>query len=106
MDIAIRTARPDVFEAAIATINAAFLEHADARAAAALAAELEQHIKSTDEQNRKNGATSKTVKSASGSFQLDTPRDRNGTFEPQLVKKGQTWLMHLTIRFSVLMPRD
>ena len=60
---------------------------------AALAAELEQHIKSTDEQNRKNGATPKTVKSASGSFQLDTPRDRNGTFEPQLVKKHQT---HLT----------
>jgi transposase-like protein len=60
---------------------------------AALAAELEQHIKSTDEQNRKNGATPKTVKSVSGSFQLDTPRDRNGTFEPQLVKKHQT---HLT----------
>ena len=60
---------------------------------AALAAELEQHIKSTDEQNRKNGATPKTVKSTSGSFQLDTPRDRNGTFEPQLVKKHQT---HLT----------
>ena len=60
---------------------------------AALAAELEQHIKSTNEQNRKNGATPKTVKSASGSFQLDTPRDRNGTFEPQLIKKHQT---HLT----------
>jgi len=60
---------------------------------AALAAELEQHLKSTDEQNRKNGVTPKTVKSASGSFQLDTPRDRNGTFEPQLVKKHQT---HLT----------
>ncbi|MBX3628321.1 MAG: transposase [Nitrosomonas sp.] len=30
------------------------------------------------------------MKSTSGSFQLDTPRDRNGTFEPQLVKKHQT----------------
>jgi transposase-like protein len=60
---------------------------------AALAAELEQHIKSGDEQNRKNGTTPKTVKSASGNFQLETPRDRNGTFEPQLVKKHQT---HLT----------
>ncbi|MCW5608491.1 MAG: transposase, partial [Nitrosomonas sp.] len=43
-----------------------------------------------DEPNRKNGSTPKTVKSTSGSFQLDTPRDRNGTFEPQLVKKHQT----------------
>jgi len=60
---------------------------------AALAAELEQHIESGDEPNRKNGSTPKTVKSTSGSFQLDTPRDRNGTFEPQLVKKHQT---HLT----------
>ena len=60
---------------------------------AALAAELEQHIKSEDEQNRKNGSTPKSIKSASGSFQLNTPRDRNGTFEPQLVKKHQT---HLT----------
>lgn len=59
----------------------------------ALAAELEQHIGSGDEQNRKNGSTPKTVKSTSGSFQLDTPRDRNGIFEPQLVKKHQT---HLT----------
>jgi putative transposase len=42
--------------------------------------------------NRKNGKTSKTIKSTSGSFQLDTPRDRAGTFEPQLVKKHQTTL--------------
>lgn len=40
---------------------------------AALAAELEQHIESKDEPNRKNGSTPKTVKSTSGSFQLDTP---------------------------------
>jgi len=43
--------------------------------------------------NRKNGATRKTVKSSSGSFELDTPRDRAGSFEPQIVKKHQT---HLT----------
>jgi putative transposase len=34
----------------------------------------------------------KTVKSASGTFKLETPRDRNGTFEPQIVKKRQTIL--------------
>ncbi len=29
---------------------------------------------------------------ASGSFELETPRDRNGSFEPQTVKKYQTRL--------------
>ena len=43
--------------------------------------------------NRKNGYSKKTMKSASGSFELETPRDRAGLFEPQIVKKHQT---HLT----------
>ena len=60
---------------------------------AALKAELDNHLKtSVDEPNRKNGTTSKTIKSGSGSFELDTPRDRAGTFEPQLLKKNQTRL--------------
>jgi len=60
---------------------------------AALKAELEQHIENDPAPNRKNGSTRKTIKSTSGNFQLNTPRDRAGTFEPQLVKKNQT---HLT----------
>ena len=40
----------------------------------------------------KNGASRKTIKTASGSFELETPRDRNGSFEPQTVKKYQTRL--------------
>ena len=60
---------------------------------AALAAELETHLDSPDINNRKNGYTKKTVKSSSGSFELETPRDRDGSFEPQLIKKHQT---HLT----------
>ncbi len=60
---------------------------------AALAAELEAHLAPAGTSNRKNGTTGKTVKSSSGSFELDTPRDRAGSFEPQLVKKHQT---HLT----------
>ena len=60
---------------------------------AALKAELEQHIENDPVPNRKNGATRKTIKSTSGNFELNTPRDRAGTFEPQLVKKNQT---HLT----------
>lgn len=42
--------------------------------------------------NRKNGSGKKTIKASIVSFELATPRDRNGTFEPQLVKKHQTTL--------------
>jgi transposase-like protein len=45
-----------------------------------------------EEPNRRNGTSSKTVKSKHGSFELDTPRDRNSSFEPNLVKKRQTEL--------------
>jgi transposase-like protein len=55
-----------------------------------LRSELEQHIAESTDPNRKNGTTSKTVKTGTGSFKLDTPRDRAGSFEPQLVKKNQT----------------
>lgn len=30
------------------------------------------------------------MKSSVGSFELDVPRDHNGSFEPQIVKKHQT----------------
>ncbi|MBB1270995.1 transposase, partial [Shewanella sp. SR44-3] len=59
---------------------------------AALQAELEQHLAHDEQPNRKNGKTAKTIKHPSGSFELDTPRDRNGSFEPQLIKKNQTTL--------------
>ena len=59
---------------------------------AALKAELEQHLEDDDQPNRKNGFTKKTVKSPVGEFELDTPRDRAGSFEPTLVKKNQTKL--------------
>ena len=60
---------------------------------AALEAEIENYIEANPKQgNRSNGYTRKTVKSTSGSFELETPRDRNGEFEPQLVKKNQTKL--------------
>ena len=56
---------------------------------AALEAELETHL-GNEIRNRKNGKSSKTMKSSVGEFELDVPRDRNGTFEPQFVKKHQT----------------
>lgn len=39
--------------------------------------------------NSRNGATPKTVQTAQEAFPLAVPRDRQGTFEPQLVKKHQ-----------------
>lgn len=61
---------------------------------AALEAEVESHIANdvlSGNRNRKNSVNKKTIKGTSdGSFELETPRDRNGTFEPQIVKKHQT----------------
>ncbi len=59
---------------------------------AAITAELDHHLAYKDEPNRKNGRGSKIVKTGSGSFELNAPRDRAGTFEPQLIKKHQTEL--------------
>tara|TARA_R110001583_G_scaffold192552_1_gene359180 strand:+ start:57 stop:1259 length:1203 start_codon:yes stop_codon:yes gene_type:complete len=59
---------------------------------AALSAELDQHLTESTQPNRRNGRSRKTVKAATGSFELETPRDRAGTFEPELVKKNQTKL--------------
>ena len=40
--------------------------------------------------NSRNGTTPKTIKGKRGQVRLDVPRDRDSSFEPQLVKKGQT----------------
>ena len=61
---------------------------------AALEAEVESHIANDvlgGKPNRRNGFNKKTIKGTSDStFELETPRDRNGSFEPELVKKNQT----------------
>ena len=59
---------------------------------AALEGELDSHLAREVTANRRNGKSQKTVKSLSGSFELKTPRDRAGTFEPQIIKKHQTTL--------------
>ncbi len=65
----------------------------------ALNAEIEDHLgypknnpdgRKTD--NNRNGFTPKTLKGNFGHLEMKTPRDRNGTFDPQFVKKGQTRL--------------
>jgi len=60
----------------------------------ALEGEMDGHLSQTrhTEQNRRNGKTTKTVKSSAGLLDLTTPRDRSGTYQPQLVPKRQTVL--------------
>ncbi|MDW6093011.1 IS256 family transposase [Vibrio rhizosphaerae] len=58
---------------------------------AALGAEIDQHL-ADEPDNRKNGKSRKNIKTSSGEFELETPRDRNGSFDPQTVKKHQTRL--------------
>jgi transposase-like protein len=62
---------------------------------AALNAELDDHLgydkhERSGSENSRNGYTSKIVKTEDGQFELETPRDREGSFEPKLVKKRQT----------------
>lgn len=58
----------------------------------ALNAELTDHLgheknASKSGSNTRNGYSSKTILTDDGEFELTTPRDREGTFEPQLIKK-------------------
>ena len=64
---------------------------------AMLEAELEEDLgysrydyKSKVTDNRRNGYSKKTVTSSMGDIELDIPRDRDGEFEPQIIKKHQT----------------
>ena len=45
-----------------------------------------------------NGKTKKTVRTEKGSISIDVPRDREGSFEPQLIQKGQTRSGFSTVR--------
>jgi transposase-like protein len=56
---------------------------------AALEGELASHLADQDQANRRNGKSSKTIKTAAGAIDLTTPRDRQGSFEPQIVPKRQ-----------------
>ena len=65
----------------------------------ALDAEMDHHLgyakhdpKGKNTGNSRNGKSRKTVRSIHGDMELDIPRDREGEFEPQLVKKGERQL--------------
>ena len=71
----------------------------------ALGAELTEHLGYPPGQappggigNARNGSTAKRVHTELGTVELKTPRDRNGSFEPRLVRKRQTRLAGLDDR--------
>lgn len=62
----------------------------------AMSAELTEHLGYEPHQeppggtgNTRNGSTGKTLATEHGSVRIETPRDRRGSFEPQIVRKGQ-----------------
>jgi Transposase and inactivated derivatives len=62
-----------------------------------LEAELDEELgyskydyKNKDTDNSRNGHSSKTLRTSFGEVPVSVPRDRNGEFEPQVLKKNQT----------------
>jgi putative transposase len=62
----------------------------------AMAAEMTEHVGydkhdaiGNNSGNSRNGNSAKTIKGTFGELALETPRDRNGTFEPQIIEKHQ-----------------
>jgi putative transposase len=49
--------------------------------------------------NRRNGKSKKTVKGDFGEVEIQTPRDREATFEPRIIQKGQTRMAGLDPKF-------
>ena len=49
--------------------------------------------------NSRNGKSRKTLKGEFGEMELETPRDRKASFEPQIIAKGQTRFTGSTTRF-------
>jgi putative transposase len=69
---------------------------------AALSAELDDHLgygkhdpAGRGSGNSRNGTTSKRLKGQHGDVEIEAPRDRAGTFDPQFVRKGQTRLTQM-----------
>jgi transposase-like protein len=69
---------------------------------AALGAELEEHLGYAKHDpagrgtgNSRNGSSAKRLKGNHGEVGIEVPRDRAGTFEPQIVRKGQTRLTQM-----------
>ena len=77
----------------------------------ALGAELSEHLgyekgdpAGRGSGNSRNGYSSKTVVGDDGAVEIAVPRDRQGSFEPQIVAKGQTGSTGSMIGSSASMP--
>lgn len=59
-----------------------------------LEAEMDEHLSEEERSlgNKRNGKGQKTIKTGSGNVIIEPPYDRNGDFEPEIVKKRQTVL--------------
>jgi putative transposase len=59
-----------------------------------LEGEIESHLDDEERENgnRKNGKSKKLLRTSSGTIEVTTPRDRAGSFEPEMVKKRETIL--------------
>ena len=69
---------------------------------AALGAEMEDYlgyakhdVKGRGSGNSRNGISRKRLKGDHGEIEIETPRDRNASFEPQFIHKGQTRLTRM-----------
>ena len=60
----------------------------------ALEAEMDVHLDESQRSkgNKRNGKGRKTIKSGVGTFDIETPEDRQSSFEPELIRKRQTIL--------------
>ena len=58
---------------------------------ASLEGELDHHLKEkpAGTKNRRNGRTQKNLKSSLGSIEIFTPRDRDSSFDPEIIPKGE-----------------
>lgn len=77
---------------------------------AALNAELEDHLgyskhEKSASSNQRNGYSSKKVQMEDGEFELNTPRDRQGSFEPKMVKRTRRGSPPWMTRSFTCMPR-
>ena len=81
----------------ISDLNTLFKEMIGAILENSLDAELEEKLgygkydyKNKSGTNSRNGHSKKTMKTSYGNIEIGIPRDRNGEYEPQLIKKRQT----------------
>jgi transposase-like protein len=79
---------------------------------ASLNAEMDDHLSYAKHSpegygsgNSRNGYGIKKLKSDHGVIEIETPRDRNGSFEPQFVAKNQTRLSHFDDKILALYAR-